>query len=284
MNFLDEIEFFIDLLYKVRWEVYEIYFKQAIDIEIKSDNSPVTAADKKASEILITMLENKFGIKTITEEDFPEWEVRKGWEEFFLIDPIDGTKYFISQDGEYFSLNIALIRDNKVVFGLIYNYITQEFVISQENFGTYYGTLSKYLNSLIKIKHSIEYLKKDNNLFIKLVGNRSFSPKSPENKEIFDIIEEYSYSIRKIASSAKFIELVMGRGDVYIRPTTIHEWDIAPADIILKEAGLMILDYSGEEIKYNKKEPLINGFIAGLPHIVNFFLDEKKKRTKFNFL
>ena len=99
----------------------EVYATEDFEITKKSDNSPLTLADRKAHDIIIKSLASKFKTFPILSEEGKDinYNERKNWEKFWLVDPLDGTKEFIKRNGE-FTVNIALISDNKPVLGVIF--------------------------------------------------------------------------------------------------------------------------------------------------------------------
>ena len=102
-------------------------YNQEFDVEYKTDSSPLTIADKKANEIIVTAL-NQLSVNSFLEQNIPiiseegrsvPYDERKNWEYFWLIDPLDGTKEFVKKNGE-FTINIALINKEKTVLGVVY--------------------------------------------------------------------------------------------------------------------------------------------------------------------
>ena len=101
--------------------VLKIYQDDNFEVEIKSDNSPLTIADKEAHRIICEKLNTDFPSLPILSEESEDitFEERKDWTTFFLVDPLDGTKEFINRNGE-FTINIALIKDKKPSLGIVY--------------------------------------------------------------------------------------------------------------------------------------------------------------------
>src|SRR5512133_1138898 len=106
-------------------KIMEIYATSDFGIEMKEDHSPLTLADKASNEIIVKHL-NTEGIPILSEEgkSIP-WEIRKNWDSFWLVDPLDGTKEFIKRNGE-FTVNIALIENSKPIAGIIYTPVTRQ--------------------------------------------------------------------------------------------------------------------------------------------------------------
>lgn len=132
--------------------IIEIY-KTGFDIELKEDNSPLTTADKEAHKIISAYLkETAFPI--LSEEGKRlAYKERKQWHQFWLVDPLDGTKEFIKKNGE-FTVNIAFIEDGKTVAGVIYVPVTDILYVGLKNEGAY------KLDGTSGFDGSIEQLKK----------------------------------------------------------------------------------------------------------------------------
>ena len=100
-------------------EIQKVY-KKSFKVEIKDDNSPITQADIKSNNLILNRLKSfSPNVPILSEESLIEWKERKTWNSYWLIDPLDGTKEFIKKNGE-FTVNIALIKNNSPIFGIIY--------------------------------------------------------------------------------------------------------------------------------------------------------------------
>ena len=196
----------------------------------------------------------------LSEEEFIEWDTRKNWETYWLIDPLDGTKEFIKKNDE-FTINIALIEYNQPVLGIIYAPAFGSLFFSKKNNGSYKIYTKNNLNTLKNSeKISVKYT---NNEKIRVIGSRSHSNIAFDNwvkKKFtnFEIIEK--------GSSLKFCEIAEGRADIYPRFGPTSEWDIAAGHIILLEAGgkLKTIDY--KDLVYNKKEDILNPHFFAYAH------------------
>ena len=99
-------------------EIMNVY-NSDFDFELKSDDSPLTLADKNANDVINSYL-IKTGIPIISEENAKiDYEIREKWNTCWIVDPLDGTKEFIKRNGE-FTVNIALVQDGKPIMGVIY--------------------------------------------------------------------------------------------------------------------------------------------------------------------
>jgi len=231
----------------------EVYAEK-YEVEMKTDFSPLTVADRLSHTIIARHLADEFPhIPIISEEgqDVP-YVVRKGWKKFWLVDPLDGTKEFINKNGE-FTINIALIEEHYPSFGMIYVPVMDTI---------YYG----YPGEAVKIdsRGRKESLRVNRNKDSKITLVESRTHPSFELLEFKKKIESKYHGIDAIekGSSLKFCTIAEGQADIYPRFGPTMEWDTAAGQAILESAGGYVLDLEGGRFSYNK-ESLVNGpFIA----------------------
>jgi 3'(2'), 5'-bisphosphate nucleotidase len=232
------------------------HYQKDIKVMIKEDQSPLTNADLDSNNIICSGLSKiDSTIPIISEESFVDWQIRKEWNKYWLIDPLDGTKEFINKNGE-FTVNIALIENNKPVLGVIFVPVLSILYFASQNFGSYKLNCSSNLNSLNEsTKIQVNEKNKSNHLLV--IGSRSHSNED-FNKWVKENIEDYE--LIKTGSSLKFCHIADGNADLYPRFGPTSEWDIAAGHIILTEAGGIINSIDSEEILYNTKENILNPF------------------------
>ena len=232
------------------------HYRKDIKVMIKEDQSPLTNADLDSNNIICSGLSKiDSTIPIISEESFVDWQTRKEWNKYWLIDPLDGTKEFINKNGE-FTVNIALIENNKPVLGVIFVPVLSTLYFASQNFGSYKLHCSSNLNSLNEsTKIQVNEKNKSNHLLV--IGSRSHSNED-FNKWVKENIEDYE--LIKTGSSLKFCHIADGNADLYPRFGPTSEWDIAAGHIILTEAGGTINSIDNEEILYNEKENILNPF------------------------
>ncbi len=234
-------------------EVILNYYNENVDVIYKDDESPLTKADLASHKIITDSIKKITpDIPILSEEEFIDWKIRKKWKKYWLIDPLDGTKEFIKKNDE-FTVNIALIENNRPILGVIYTPALNELFYSIKNFGSYKILTKKKLNTLKEAKRISINKKKSNK--IKIVGSRSHS--NPildkwvnKNFKEFDILQK--------GSSLKFCLIAEGSADIYPRFGPTSEWDIAAGHIILEEAGGKLKSIDNKEILYNEKENILN--------------------------
>ena len=234
-------------------EVILNYYNENVDVIYKDDESPLTKADLASHKIITDSIKKITpDIPILSEEEFIDWKIRKKWKKYWLIDPLDGTKEFIKKNDE-FTVNIALIENNRPILGVIYTPALNELFYSIKNCGSYKILTKKKLNTLKEAKRISINKKKSNK--IKIVGSRSHS--NPildkwvnKNFNEFDILQK--------GSSLKFCLIAEGSADIYPRFGPTSEWDIAAGHIILEEAGGKLKSIDNKEILYNEKENILN--------------------------
>lgn len=209
--------------------------------ETKDDRTPLTEADKQSHKIIFNSLTEYFPDIPIISEEGSEIEtaVRKRWETFWLVDPLDGTKEFLNRNGE-FTVNIALVEKNYPSFGLIYVPVTGDLYVGdqykKEAYKIKNGATSK-LNTSSKTKE------------IKAVRSRSHA--SPEEDTVlsrYDVAESVS-----AGSSLKFCLIADGQAELYYRHGPTMEWDTAAGQAIVEAAGGKVLNSDGSaRFSYNK--------------------------------
>ena len=219
------------------------------DIEYKDDNSPLTKADLESDEYIGKCLKELYNIPIISEENYPKYSVRKDYTEFFLVDPLDGTKEFIEGNGE-FTVNIAYIKDNKPVMGVIYTPVSKTLFFAAENFGSYMEDE--------KERKKLPFVELNNSV-LTATGSRKHSTALDSEFMQMNNIQ----NIVPAGSSLKFCRVAMGLAHFYPRFQGSMEWDIAAGHIIAKEAGCSLIDLkTRKEPDYNKESFKNNYFLV----------------------
>jgi len=248
----------IDIAVKAGKAILEIY-SQDFTVEIKSDHSPLTQADKKSNEIIMEGLRALDDtIPIISEENkLTSFEIRKKWTKCWMVDPLDGTKEFIKKNGE-FTVNIALVENGIPVLGVVY--VPAQDII-------YYATKDK---GSFKIENGvtrqlyIRPLAADG--ILKIVGSRSH-----QTPELMEYVEQQKKIFQQVdfvaaGSSLKFCLLAEGRADVYPRLGPTMEWDTCAGQIIATEAGAEVIRFDNyQPLLYNRKNLLNPYFLVKHP-------------------
>lgn len=224
------------------------------EVEYKEDESPLTTADKASHEYIVDKLEKYFPeIPILSEESSGiAWETRKGWREYWLIDPLDGTKEFIKKNDE-FTVNIALVRQNVSVLGVVYAPVHDICWYGAEGKGAY---RMKGVQGPERIQASSPEVFQG----MRIVGSRSHQSESI--KQFMNYFEEPE--LLPMGSSLKMCAVADGTADTYPRLGLTSEWDTAAAHCVVSEAGGFIVDEAGHSLVYNSKESLLNPYFLVL--------------------
>ena len=214
--------------------------KKGVKITIKSDRSPVTDGDIAVDEIL------KKKIKTLTpdipiiSEESVNLKIKNIYKTFWLVDPIDGTRDYISKRDEY-TLNAALILDLEPVLGIVYAPAKNRLFYSYEKGAAFEINNGKKIVLNCKKK-----------FFDEIIGLEN-SSKTPD--EIFNIYQENKVTKKiKMSSSLKFCVIAAGEADIYAAVARASEWDIAAGHIILEHAGGSVRTHEDKKFLYGKKD------------------------------
>lgn len=245
-------------------EIMRIYEGGNFQIESKEDNSPITLADKSANTIINEFLKPT-GIPIISEENAEtEFSERKLWDSCWIVDPLDGTKEFINKNGE-FTVNIALVKNNKPVFGVIYIPVSKELYFGNVVEGSSFKMIidNKTLEEDL-LKYAEEIFPVSAQRTIRIAGSRSHI-----NEETLEFIEgirkKYSQEVKVIpkGSSLKFCLIADGTLNIYPRIGTTMEWDTAAGHAICKAVGIRVFDMkTNRELVYNKQNLKNNSFVV----------------------
>ncbi|MCK9224354.1 MAG: 3'(2'),5'-bisphosphate nucleotidase CysQ [Candidatus Muirbacterium halophilum] len=246
-------------------EVYNTDF----DVENKADNSPLTLADKKSNDIIVSFLKSYLFkdeiIPILSEEERAiSFSERKRWNRFWIVDPLDGTKEFVKKNGE-FTVNIGLIQNNYPILGIIYVPVKNTYFFAKEGMGSYFFDGNVFdidsFDSIEMVLEKSEKLKtivKNSNEKVFVVASRSHL-----NKETENFINELKgkfidVDIKSSGSSLKFCLVAQGEAQFYPRFAPTMEWDTAAGQCIVEMAGGGVFLEDGKtRFHYNKKE-LVN--------------------------
>ncbi len=248
-------------------KIMEVYNSSDFQVNLKSDRTPLTLADRLAHNEIKTSLTKTF-IPVLSEEGRSiTYEERKGWEYFWVVDPLDGTKEFIKRNGE-FTVNIALIYERFPVAGVVYVPVTGKLYYSLQPEGAFMVTditaSSSYEVSFDELSKRSERIPKSYpRKKIVVVESRSHS--SPDTIEyIQGIVEKLKdVELLPIGSSLKMCMIAEGIADIYPRLSLSSEWDTAAGQAIVEGAGFRVVTYeSGERLSYNKEELVNPWFIV----------------------
>lgn len=223
------------------------------DVQTKDDDSPLTQADLAAHRAITTGLnEITPDVPQLSEEgaEIP-YETRADWAEYWLIDPLDGTKEFINKNDQ-FTINIALIRDRRPVFGVVYSPVMQTLWFGSTEFGAFrrVGETATAEPISVAPAHSAK--------------PRVLVSRSHRGEKIDQLLNRMpDFEPVSMGSSLKFCVIAEGTADFYPRLGPTSEWDTAAGHAVLNAAGGLVTDIRGRPLRYNETDSLLNDwFIA----------------------
>lgn len=217
-------------------------------IEHKDDDTPLTTADLASHNIICKELAALTPAVPILSEESASvsWAVRRTWDPYWLVDPLDGTREFVKRNGE-FTVNIALIQNHSPVLGVVY--------VPASNTG-YFASIQdgawKISNG--SVPQNI-HTRNTNASHITVAGSRSHS--TAQQHRFFESLGPAIQTVT-IGSSLKFCLVAEGKIDIYPRFGPTSEWDSAAAQCIVEQAGGLVTDMQFKPIRYNTKESLLN--------------------------
>lgn len=244
-------------------EILEVYGSE-FDVDLKEDKSPLTLADQKAHNAIVAVLA-KFDLPILSEEGRDiSFEERKNWTNYWIVDPLDGTKEFVKRNGE-FTVNIALMEGNTPLAGVIYVPVKKILYFGILGWGAYkMESFTSPLTSLTEAQSKGVKLPLENSQSpYKVVGSRSHM--SDETSEFIEALkkEHAEIEIVSMGSSLKICLVAEGAAHVYPRFAPTMEWDTAAGQAIAEAAGKEIVARSTmKQMLYNKENLLNDWFIV----------------------
>lgn len=253
-EFMQQVAAISELAGKAILEVYNS--GESFEVTTKQDDSPVTKADHLAHEIICRELRAFSDYPILSEEgDAVDFEVRRQWRNYWLVDPLDGTREFIDQNGD-FTVNIALVTDHVARLGVIFAPDKNLLYVGSPQIGAFKRVMAE-LWEPIQAQNIV--LREAQGLAVRLLGSRRYG--LDQLREAMIYIEESfgAKELLSVGSALKFCLVADGQADCYARFGPTCEWDTAAGQAILESAGGRVLDKHGQPFRYNQRESLING-------------------------
>ena len=235
-------------------------YNSPFEVQQKWDGSLVTDADRTADDFIheeLTKLDGAIPIVTEEQEKLP-FEERSSWSEYFLVDPLDGTRSFVKREGQ-FTVNIALIRDTEPILGVVRAPLRQ----------VSYGGDAKGHKAWRKTKADLEPtsiqcrpLERNPLTRNPLTVLASKNHRTPADNRFLDRLRRQfaGMQFESDSSSLKFCIIAEGKADLYSRFQHTSEWDIGAAHAVLSAAGGDIFQSNGEPFRYNLKASMLNDY------------------------
>lgn len=228
--------------------VMPLYAQTALPVTHKADGSPLTAADSLAHQWLVDGLMALTPELPYLSEEGIDNALRMTWPTYWLLDPIDGTKEFLAHNGD-FTVNIALIHQQKVILGIVYAPALNTCYLAAEGLGAFKQcgdgpllaikarALGENLTIIASRRHGVNHY-----------------------QALYDRFPHYQLLER--GSSLKFCLVAEGLADLYPRLAPTSEWDTAAAQCVLEQAGGAVIDLQGLSLRYNTQLSVLN------PHFI----------------
>ncbi|AUM67765.1 3'(2'),5'-bisphosphate nucleotidase CysQ [Pseudomonas fluorescens] len=236
------------------------FWRANVQVNHKADESPVTAADMAAHDVIVAgLLALSPDIPILSEEDADiAQSVRAGWQRWWLVDPLDGTKEFIS-GSEEFTVNIALVEQGRVVFGVVSMPTNGRFYVGGAGLGAWRGDRGGEPSPI-----AVRNVLAPGEAFTVVASRRHTSL---EQERLLDGLSGSlgELQLTSIGSSLKFCLVAEGAADCYPRLAPTSQWDTAAAQGVLEGAGGEVLSLSGEPFCYPARESLLNASFLALP-------------------
>jgi len=233
--------------------ILKVYGDDDFGVQTKSDDSPLTRADLAAHNIIVDGLRERApGIPVLSEEsDGISFAERSSWDQYFLVDPLDGTKEFINRNGE-FTVNIALIEKGVPMKGVVFVPVKDVMYTGDQHEGI--ATVTREGKT-----EPIQVRKLDPTSLI-IVASRRHGGEALE--ACLSVLRENFPSIdtTNMGSSLKLCLIAEGEADLYPRLAPTSEWDTAAAQAVVEAAGGKVVDIELKALRYNTKDNILNPF------------------------
>lgn len=237
-------------------EIAKIYQQQnSLCAQRKADASFVTEADINAHHLIVAELKQLTpNIPVISEEiSIPPFAERQHWQQYWCVDPLDGTYEFVHKTGE-FVVSIALIENNYPILGIIHLPLKNIAYFAADS----YGACKIYPDGK---QEKIQPRPHSSHQPVRMVVSR----RNCHSNHFSSFLTHFeTYELIECSSALKFCLVAEGKADIYPRFGTTHEWDTAAGQCILEQAGGLVVDLSGKRLAHNMQESLKNPhFLAG---------------------
>jgi 3'(2'), 5'-bisphosphate nucleotidase len=232
-------------------EILEVYTSGALAPTAKADDSPLTAADLRSHRLIVQRLrELTPEVPVLSEESAPDsYATRAQWGRYWLVDPLDGTREFLSRNGE-FTVNIALIEGRTPVLGVVHVPVTDTTYCGLADEGAWRKRAAAAAQPIRVASHSATPLR--------VVGSRSHRGDSLDSF----LAQVGPHELLAIGSSLKLCLVAEGAADVYPRLGPTSEWDTAAAHAVVLAAGGAVSALDGSPLEYNTRDSLLNPFFV----------------------
>jgi 3'(2'), 5'-bisphosphate nucleotidase len=251
MDYQALLDLAIDVAEQAAIKIMQVYKESDFDVEMKSDDTPLTRADLIAHHLIVEALQKATPEYPVLSEESTDidWETRKKWHTYWLIDPLDGTKEFVERNDE-FTVNIALINNGEPVVGVVVAPALKLSYFAAKGIAAYKKSTGEKTTS-IRVRSVPE--SNGHRKFTLVIGRRSHSQRL---EAVYTKLINYEKVL--LGSSLKMCRIAEGKADLYPRFGKISEWDTAAAQCVIESAGGSVTDLELKPLQYNTKESLLN--------------------------
>jgi len=239
--------------------ILDIYRRADHEVQSKTDESPLTAADLAAHRLIVAALQALTPALPVLSEEAADiaWDVRRHWQRYWLVDPLDGTREFIKRNGE-FTVNIALIEQGEPVLGVVHVPVSGFSYAGVRGLGAW---KEDYQGSRERIHtHTLA----EHQRSLRVVASRSHRG-AVLDEWLLRLQAAYpALELLSMGSSLKICLVAEGRADLYPRLAPTAEWDTAAAQAVLEAAGGRLVDLQNQDHRYNRKAELLNPWFCAI--------------------
>lgn len=231
--------------------IARIYAQPDPVVEIKADRSPLTAADRAAHACIeagLAALTPAIPVWSEESAGIP-WETRRHWREFWLVDPLDGTREFLGRNGE-FTVNIALVRDHQPVLGVVHAPVPDRDYYGWRGGGAWRADGGGAARG-IRVRRPVTDP-------VRVTGSRSH--RDPGLDALLRALGPHTFVA--VGSSLKFCLVAEGKADFYPRFGPTSAWDTAAGQAVVEAAGGSVQDLQGTALRYNRQAEILNPAFA----------------------
>lgn len=239
-----------ELAWQAGQEILNVYHGN-FEVESKADGSPLTAADQAAHHTIVNGLAQLTPNVPVLSEEASDitYEKRASWEQYWLVDPLDGTREFVKRNGE-FTVNIAFIDKHQPVLGVVHVPVSGVTYFACKGVGAFKQETNQPASSITVSTYSGGRAR--------IVGSRSHAG---------DALKKFITAVGDVetismGSSLKLCLVAEGAADVYPRLGPTSEWDTAAAQAVVEVAGGKVTDINNNPLRYNKENILNPWFIV----------------------
>jgi myo-inositol-1(or 4)-monophosphatase len=244
-------------------EILLRHYEQGTKTWEKSEDNPVTLADLESDAAIRKRLTAAFPDDAILSEETVSDLSRVKQARVWIVDPMDGTKEFIGKIPE-FGVSIALVEDGEPVVGVILNPPAGTAVWAARGGGTFRDGERVRVSPVQQLTDAV------------VIASRT-----EISRNQFDPYDGWFKELRGVGSIAwKLACVASGDGDLNVSVVPKNEWDVCAGDLLVREAGGVYVDFSGERRIYNQEKTLIDrGMAAGSPELVGLFCERERERS-----